>query len=98
GAAVERTYAEWRGTVFADPATGLTCVRCHMNQAEGPASTTSLDKIRSLGSHALPAVDVDVDVSATPIAQHDTQRAEVQAFLDSELQGTLCLGEDQKIE
>jgi hypothetical protein len=93
-AAVERTYAEWQGTIFADPAAGLTCVRCHMNQNQGPASTTSLNKLRSLGSHALPGVDV----ALTPIAQADTQRAEVQSFLDGELQGTLCLNESQRIE
>jgi len=94
GAAVERTYAEWQGTVFADPAAGLTCVRCHMNQTQGPASTMSIDRIRALGSHALPGVDVAV----TPTAQADAARAEVQGFLDSELQGTLCLGDDLRIE
>jgi hypothetical protein len=94
GAAVERTYAEWQGTVFADPTAGLTCVRCHMSQTQGPASTKSVDRIRPLGSHALPGVDV----ALTSVAQADTARAEVQSFLDGELQGTLCLGDDQRIE
>ncbi|MEO8213656.1 MAG: multiheme c-type cytochrome [Myxococcales bacterium] len=94
GAAVERTYSEWQSTLFVDPKLGQTCVRCHMNQSEGPASTTSTGKIRSLGSHALPGVDV----ALTPFPQADAQKQLVQNLLDTTLSGTLCLTDDLKIE
>ncbi|MBC8132337.1 MAG: hypothetical protein H7X95_05095 [Deltaproteobacteria bacterium] len=94
GAAVERTFSEWQATLFADPKVGQTCVRCHMNQSKGPASTTSTGKIRSLGSHALPGVDV----ALTDFPQVATQTQLVQNLLDSTLTGTLCLTDDLKIE
>jgi hypothetical protein len=94
GAAVERTYVEWTRTLFADPAAGQTCVRCHMNQSSGPASTMSAGKTRPLGSHALPGVDV----ALTDFPEADVQRARVQELLDSTLQGTLCLDDMQRIQ
>jgi hypothetical protein len=91
GAAVERTYAEWQSTIFSDPAAGQTCVRCHMNQTEGPASSMSAGKIRSLGGHALPGVDLALTDGFPGAA---TAQLEVQALLDSTIQGTLCLTDD----
>lgn len=91
GAAVERTYMEWQSTIFSDLSKGQTCVRCHMNQTEGPASTVSTGKIRPLGGHALPGVDVALTAG---FPGTDTAQAEVQALLDSTIQGTLCLTDD----
>jgi hypothetical protein len=93
-AAVERTYAEWQATLFSDTQVGQTCVRCHMNQTLGPASTTSSGKVRSLGSHAL----AGVDVALTDFPESDAQRQQVQDLLDNTLAGTLCLSDDLKIE
>lgn len=93
GAPVERTYAEWQATLFSDTTVGQTCVRCHMNQTKGPASTVSPGKIRSLGSHALPGVDI----ALTPFPQAAAQRQATQEFLDSTLAGTLCLSDDLRI-
>jgi hypothetical protein len=94
GVAVERTFLEWQSTLFVDPKLGQTCVRCHMNQSQGPASTTSTGKVRSLGSHALPGVDV----ALTPFPQADAQKQLVQNLLDTTLSGTLCLTDALKIE
>jgi hypothetical protein len=94
GAAVERTYAEWQGSLFSDTKVGQTCVRCHMNQSQGPASTTSTGKIRSLGSHALPGVDV----ALTDFPEADAQKRQIQDLLDNTLSGTLCLSDDLRIE
>jgi Cytochrome c554 and c-prime len=94
-APVERTYVEWGKTLFSDPTAGQTCVRCHMSQTTGPASTMSAGKTRSLGSHALPGVDVALTAD---FPEADTQHALVQQFLDSTLQGTLCLDDTQRIQ
>ena len=100
GAALERTYSEWQHTLFSDPKLGQTCVRCHMTQSEGPASTTSNNKTRTLGSHLLPGVDV----ALTPFPEGDPQAQTVQTksvqdLLDSVLQGSLCVdAAGQKIE
>jgi hypothetical protein len=99
-AALERTYSEWHQSLFSDPKLGQTCVRCHMNQTEGPASTMSNNKTRALGSHLLPGVDL----ALTPFPADDPQAQTVQArsvqeLLDSVLQGTLCVDvAGQKIE
>jgi hypothetical protein len=65
-----------------------------MDQTLGPAATTSTGKVRSLGSHRLPGVDV----ALTAFPEADTQRLLVQSLLDSTLLGTLCLTADQRIE
>lgn len=94
GGAVERTFAEWQETLFSDLKLGQTCVRCHMNQSQGPASIISPDKIRTLGNHALPGVDV----ALTDFPEVSTQRQLVQSLLDTTLSGTLCLTDDLRIE
>jgi hypothetical protein len=93
GANVERTFSEWQETLFSDLRLGQTCVRCHMNQSQGRVSTES-DKIRSLGSHALPGVDV----ALTPFPEMATQKQQVQSLLDGTLAGTLCLTTSGQIE
>ncbi|MES1172499.1 MAG: multiheme c-type cytochrome [Bacteroidota bacterium] len=94
GAAVERTFTEWKETLFSDLKVGQTCVRCHMNQSQGPASTKSNGRIRSLGSHGLPGIDL----ALTDFPQADAQRQEVQDLLNSTLSGTLCLTDDLRID
>jgi hypothetical protein len=94
GAAVERTYQEWQSSLFADLKVGQTCVSCHMDQVVGPASTTSRDKIRSLRTHTLAAVDL----ALTAFPEADAQRHGVQTLLDGALVGTLCLTDGLKID
>jgi Cytochrome c554 and c-prime len=94
GAAIERTYREWQTSLFADPMAGQTCIRCHMDPVEGPASTTSTNRIRSLRTHTLAAVDVAV----TPFPEADIQRHSVQTLLDGALSGTVCLTDDLRID
>ena len=65
-----------------------------MNQSEGPASTISTGKIRALGSHALPGVDV----ALTEFPHAAVQKQLVQNLLDSTLSGTLCLTDAMTIE
>lgn len=99
---LERTYQEWQQTLFVDPAVGQTCARCHMAASDGPASTTSPTKLRSLRSHAFPGVDVALTAAGGAAAVTDgtpeLARQAVQAALDSTLQGTLCLTDANTIE
>ena len=92
--ALERTYSEWQGTLFADPTVGQTCGRCHMDATMGPASTTSRQKLRPLRSHSFPGVDV----ALSPFPARDEQKQGVQEALDGTLQGTLCVTDSNRIE
>jgi len=90
GVALERTFREWQGTLFAVPPHGVSCAGCHMTGSDGPASTVST-KVRRLHDHGFPGVDVALTpfppLGADGLAR---QTQAVQAMLDSEIQSTLC--------
>jgi nitrate/TMAO reductase-like tetraheme cytochrome c subunit len=90
GAHVERTFEEWQGTLFAFPPGGATCGQCHMQGRDGPASMVST-KVRRLHSHAFPGVDVATAPFPADNPQNDTQRALAQTFLDTTVQGSVCV-------
>jgi hypothetical protein len=85
GTAIERTFAEWQGTLFAQPATGLGCAACHMNGSDGPAALGS-SRQRRVHSHAFPALDL----ALTPFPNAEVQRAGVLEQLGTALQPALC--------
>lgn len=86
GLAVERTYAEWAGSVFAQPGnTGMSCAGCHMFRRKGPAALGG--PTRLLHDHSLPGVDVAV----TPWPGIDDQRAAVARDLSGSLSVSLCV-------
>jgi hypothetical protein len=85
GAHVERTFEEWKGSLFSAPTTGLSCAQCHMEGSDGPAATTST-KTRRLHRHDFPAVDL----ALTPWPRIDEQRARAQELLDATVQSTVC--------
>jgi hypothetical protein len=86
--ALERTYQEWLGTLFAIQPHGQSCGQCHMAGSDGPASVVST-RTRRLHSHEFPAVDVPL--TPFPGADAVAQRASAQRMLDSVLQGTVCV-------
>jgi hypothetical protein len=86
---VERTFKEWRETVFAVSPGGATCAQCHMPGRDGPASTLS-SRVRRLHSHAFPAVDLALTPFPANNPQNDRQRAAAQTLLDTVIQATLC--------
>jgi len=90
GVALERTFLEWKESLFAVPPHGLTCASCHMTGSEGKAAVTS-NRMRRLHDHAFPAVDVTL-TAAPGVAELDQRRA-VQDQLDSTLQGTICFND-----
>jgi hypothetical protein len=90
-AAIERTFAEWKASVFSS-SEGATCGQCHMNQAptKMPIADFPGAPDRELHSHMFPAVDVALDPSFPHVAE---QEEAVQTFLNSTLQSALCVVE-----
>ena len=86
---LERTFAEWKTTVFAiqDPASFLpvTCSTCHMTPTDGViASGDGLDvKKRDGGfhNHTMAAIDV----ALTPFPRMDEQKMEIEKILKPSL-------------
>jgi hypothetical protein len=91
GVAIERTYEEWKATVFSQSPGGDTCGQCHMHQSSTLVPVAQAPGVsgRHYHAHDFPGVDVAV----TPFAQADTQKEAVQNFLDTTVQSSLCVGE-----
>ncbi|HVY38860.1 MAG TPA: multiheme c-type cytochrome [Polyangia bacterium] len=90
GAHVERTFREWKTTVFAGTKGGSGCAQCHMPGRDGPASAVTA-RVRRVHSHAFPAVDLAAIPFPAESPQNDAQRAGAQELLDRSLQSTWCL-------
>ena len=97
GAHVERTFAEWRGTVLSETPGGQTCVQCHMPASSGFASETPPHKLRLVHDHTLAGVDLALGPFPAPgsgaeaLPQNQAQQSAAQALLDTAVQATLCL-------
>jgi hypothetical protein len=89
GVHLERTFAEWNGSLFADDVNGrrLTCPRCHMPGSNGLAAQVEGVFQRRLASHSMPGVDL----ALTEFPEREAQRAAVQADLDQTVIAQLCV-------
>jgi hypothetical protein len=87
GAHLERTYAEWQGTLFSHADTRLSCSQCHMEGRNGLAAQAPGVKLRKVHGHDFPGVDV----ALTDFPEAPAQAAAVQASLDTTLQAALCV-------
>lgn len=87
GAELERTFLEWKGSLFSHPPLALTCGQCHMDGRDGLAAHAPGVGLRRVHSHAFPGVDV----ALTDFPEKDTQRDLVQHALDGVLQAELCV-------
>ncbi len=85
GLPVERTYAEWAGSIFAKPATSLSCASCHMFPRQGPAARGERDRL--LHDHSFPAVDI----ALSPWPDRDVQRSLVERDLAGAIGAKLCV-------
>ncbi len=92
GAAIERTFAEWRESVYAQPQVGTTCGQCHMAQSKTPGRVAQVPRapLRRLHDHAFPGVDHVTGPGADMPAAKE-QVAANQAFLNKTLQSALCV-------
>ncbi|MCP4872034.1 MAG: hypothetical protein GY898_25295 [Proteobacteria bacterium] len=85
---VERTFFEWRETVFAShDLTRLTCSRCHMRGTNGPVAVGEDMPIRRRHDHSWPGVDV----ALTNFPGRDEQLSLIQGELDDSLYAQLCV-------
>ena len=91
GGHIERTFAEWQGTVFSHGSTALPCGQCHMAGRDGPAAqdpaATTAAPTRRVHEHTFPGVDV----ALTSFPAAAAQKAQIQAALDTTLQGEICV-------
>jgi hypothetical protein len=98
GVHLERTYAEWLASFYADPSErdpaevevyGQTCNFCHMPGSDGPiADAPGVRADRRLHEHSWPGVDI----ALTDFAGADEQRAAIEDFRRTSLCASLCVG------
>lgn len=103
GAHIERTFAEWKETVFNAPVVGLTCAQCHVNPsqrpeviADGPLVTGVF--ARTAHDHKMPAVDKAITPFPELLAQEEGIKKELN--YPPVLQTGVCVayyGADSKI-
>lgn len=87
GLAVERTFAEWQTSLYAQPGTELSCIACHMKGADARAADVRGAPVRRVASHAL----AGLDVATTPWPEADAQRAAIAADLEPSVSAKLCV-------
>jgi cytochrome c554/c'-like protein len=89
GTHLERTFAEWQGSVFSQPLIGTTCSQCHMDQSTTLETVAPVPgaPLRRLHDHRFPGVDLPL----TPFDGAAELRTAVQSFLDTSLQSALCV-------
>lgn len=83
---IERTFAEWRESVFSGPG-GATCGQCHMEQSRELRPIAVGGPRRRMHGHAMPGVDL----ALTPFPGREAQARGVQEQLDRTLQSALCV-------
>ena len=89
GAALERTFAEWKASVFNHAPNGATCSQCHMAQSANLEPIAQAPNVFARRRHA--HTFAAVDLALTPFPEQDAQKQAVKALLDSTLQSALCV-------
>ncbi len=89
GVHLERTFGEWKDSVYSTAVGGTTCGQCHMDQSlkEAKVANVADAPTRRVHSHLLPGVDL----ALTPFPDKALQREAVQKQLDNTLQTALCV-------
>lgn len=87
GLHVERTFAEWRDSLFATSQFGLGCNSCHMPGRDGHAATVAGAPPRRRTEHAWPGIDV----ALSPWPEIDAQRAAIMRDLEPSITTELCV-------
>jgi hypothetical protein len=89
GTAIERTFAEWRGTLFSKTPGGLGCASCHMQGRDGLVAAVGTNRNRRVHDHRMPGIDV----ALTPWPGVEDQKKAIAEELRAAVQGTLCYDE-----
>lgn len=87
GLALERTFAEWQTSLFAQPGTELSCIACHMTNRESRAADVRDAPYRVVGSHTL----AGLDIATTPWPETEAQRTEITNNLEPSISAKLCV-------
>ena len=88
GVHLERTFAEWRESIFAqDTVFRLSCGNCHTRGRDGQAADVDGVPVRRLHDHRMAGVDIAI----TPFPDASNQLLDVQRELDSTLASTICV-------
>lgn len=89
GTHIERTFLEWKGTLYAkdDPKQRQSCGHCHMPSREGVAADVPGVPLRRVHDHSMPAVDL----ALVEFPEREAQRDLVQRLLDTTLYASLCV-------
>lgn len=89
GASIERTFGEWKASVFSKPPAATTCAQCHMQQSVAAEPVARYEGAPTRRTHA--HTFAGVDVALTPFGDTARQHALIQSFLDATLQSAVCL-------
>lgn len=88
GVHLERTFAEWQGSVFAQPGpAALSCNRCHMPGSDAPAAAVAGAPVRRVHDHGFPGVDV----ALSPWVGESEQLAGIERDLQPTIRVELCV-------
>jgi len=95
---LERTYSEWKGSLFSDESGDFqTCANCHMPTRKGVAADAPGVGLREIHDHRM----AGVDVALVSFPDTEGQLAAVQKSLDTTIFADLCvesLGNQHTIE
>lgn len=85
---IERTFAEWQGSVFSTDL-GASCDQCHMDKSLHPQPIADAPGVfaREFHSHKFPGIDQ----ALTPFPHADQQKAAIQKLLNTTVQSALCV-------
>jgi len=92
GVHLEQTYAEWQGTVYAEPTWLSTCGRCHMRGSNNDVPIADVEGVplRQRHDHTMPGVDV----ALTPWPGMVEHEAAVLDALEDTVRSELCVNND----
>lgn len=90
GVHLERTFLEWKESLFAQtdqPGTLLTCSQCHMTGREGLVAQVDGVFLRRVHEHTF----AGIDTALIPWPEKDAQLLAIKRDLDPSLQPLLCV-------
>jgi hypothetical protein len=92
GTHIERTFDEWKKSVFSQAAVGTTCGQCHMDQSTTPERVAEVPgaPLRRNHNHLFPGVDVATEPFPNAATAQKLRDAN-QALLNTTLQSALCV-------